>query len=71
MKTLKSIVAATDFSEEARHGVDRAALIAKEQQARLELLHVISRSSLDALDNVFRAPADVEAKLVDYKPGKK
>lgn len=65
MKTLKSIVAATDFSEKARHGVDRAALIAKEQQARLELLHVISRSSLDALDNVFRAPADVEAKLVD------
>ena len=65
MKALKSIVAATDFSEEARHGADRAALLAKEQQAQLDLLHVISRSSLDALDKVFRAPADVEAKLVD------
>ena len=65
MKSLKSIVAATDFSEEARHAADRAALLAKEQQAQLDLLHVISDSSLNALHKLFRAPADVEAKLVD------
>jgi len=65
MKSIKSIVAATDFSEEARHGAERAGIVAGEQQARLDLLHVISRSSLDALDKVFNAPADVETKLVD------
>ena len=65
MKSIKSIVAATDFSEEARHGAERAGIVAGEQQARLDLLHVVSRSSLDALVKVFRAPADVEAKLVD------
>jgi nucleotide-binding universal stress UspA family protein len=65
MKSIKSIVAATDFSQEARHGAERAGIVAEEQQARLDLLHVISRSSLDALDKVFRTPADIETKLVD------
>ncbi len=66
MASIQSIIAATDFSEEARYGAERAGIVAREQWARLDLLHVISRSSLDALGTVFRVPADVEADRVDY-----
>lgn len=65
MKSIKSIVTATDFSDEARHAAERAAIVAREQQAQLDLLHVINDSSLNALHKLFRAPADVDAKLVD------
>ena len=42
MKTMTSIVAATDFSDEAQHAAERAAIVAKEQHASVNLLHVIS-----------------------------
>lgn len=62
---MKTIIAATDFSDEARYAVERAAIVAKEQRAHLSLLHVMSRSALDDLRKLFRAPTDVEAKLID------
>jgi nucleotide-binding universal stress UspA family protein len=65
MRMMKFIVAATDFSDVARHATDRAAIVAREQQAPLELVHVISGSSLNALHKLLRASAEVEAKLVD------
>lgn len=65
MKTMTSIAAATDFSDEARHAAERAALVAREQCAHLNLLHVISGSSLNDLRKLFCPPADVEAKLID------
>ena len=44
-----AIVAATDFSDDAGNAVRRAALLAARHGATLEVLHVVSRSSLEAL----------------------
>lgn len=46
MPTQPPIVAATDFSSEANRAVLRAALIAKQQDAELHLLHVIAPLAL-------------------------
>jgi nucleotide-binding universal stress UspA family protein len=62
---MKMIIAATDFSEEAGYAAERAAIVAKEQRARLSLLHVISRSALDDVRKLFQPPTDVETKLID------
>ncbi|BFU94727.1 MAG: hypothetical protein NTNFB02_14490 [Nitrospira sp.] len=62
---MKSIVAATDLSDEARHAAERGAIVAKEQQAQLNLMHVISGSSLSALSKLFQGSAGVEARLID------
>lgn len=43
------ILAATDFSQDAGNALARAALLAKRQGEPLEVLHVVSRSSLDAV----------------------
>jgi len=65
MKTMTSIVAATDFSDSAGHAARRAAVIAEGLQARLDLMHVISEPPLSSLSSVFQAPADAEARLID------
>ena len=62
---MKTILAATDFSDEARHAADRAAIVTKEQHAHLSLLHVVSSSALNDVRKLFQAPTDVEAKLID------
>ncbi|MGE3976484.1 MAG: universal stress protein [Nitrospira sp.] len=62
---MKTIIAATDFSDEARHAAERAAIIAEEQRAHLSLLHVMSRSALSDARKLFQTPTDVEAKLID------
>ena len=69
MKTMTSIIAATDLSDAAQYAAERAAIVAKEQQARLNLLHVISDSALRDLRRLFHAPAEVEAKLIDDARG--
>ncbi len=43
------IIAATDFSDDARHAVQRAAMLASTLRVELELLHVVGRSSLVAV----------------------
>jgi nucleotide-binding universal stress UspA family protein len=58
------IVAATDFSPDAGYAVSRAALLASQYRASLELLHVVSRSSLDALREWVRTPADFAERMV-------
>src|SRR5574337_22766 len=62
---MKTIIAATDFSDEARYAAERAAIIAEEQRAHLRLLHVMSRSALNDVRKLFRTPTDAEAKLID------
>ena len=62
---LDGVVAATDFSEEAGKAVRRAALLALQHGASLELLHVVSQSSLDAVRRWVRTPADVADRLVE------
>jgi len=49
MNTFRSLLAATDFSEDAQNACRRAALIAREQGAALELLHVVSEPPLALL----------------------
>lgn len=61
---LKQLVAATDFSEDAVNAVHRAAMLASEQSAELELLHVVNQSSLDALHTWVRTPVDVVDRLM-------
>jgi len=62
---MKTIIAATDFSDEARYAAERAAIIAEEQRAHLSMLHVMSRSALSDVRKLFQTPTDVEAKLID------
>jgi nucleotide-binding universal stress UspA family protein len=63
--TPSRIVAATDFSHDAGNAVRRAALLARLHGIEFELLHVISRSSLDAVREWVREPADFADRLVE------
>ncbi|MFO0700760.1 MAG: universal stress protein [Nitrospira sp.] len=65
MNRIRSIVAATDFSDEARHAAERAAMVAVEQHAQLSLLHVIDQSALNSLGRLSTAPSELETKLID------
>jgi len=54
-------VAATDFSRDAGYACRRAALLAAEHGARLELLHVVDKAPLERLRQAFRTkPARVD-----------
>jgi|tagenome__1003787_1003787.scaffolds.fasta_scaffold20961739_3 nucleotide-binding universal stress UspA family protein len=68
MSDLNRILAATDFSEEAERASYRAALLAAERHAQLDLLHVVSKPSLDALRDLFRASPDVPDQLLENVP---
>ena len=57
------ILAATDFSSDAGHALRRAALLAKRQGEPLDVLHVVSRPSLDAVREW--VPAGVAERLVE------
>jgi nucleotide-binding universal stress UspA family protein len=64
MGALKSLLAATDFSDDSRNAARRAARLAAEQGAQLTLLPVMSGPSLETLRDMFRVPEDAEAMLV-------
>ncbi|MGH8616991.1 MAG: universal stress protein [Burkholderiales bacterium] len=64
MKKIESILAATDFSDDAGHAIARAAMVASEQRAGLGLLHVISEPSLSAVKSLLNGAGDIEACLV-------
>jgi len=49
MSEADTILVATDFSEHARHAVDRAALLARETGSLLTLMHVLPGGALDEL----------------------
>src|SRR6185369_2393524 len=59
------IVAATDFSTDAGNAVRRAALLASMHSSQLEVLHVVEKSSLDAVRAWIRTPPDAAERLVD------
>jgi nucleotide-binding universal stress UspA family protein len=65
LATLSRIIAATDFSDDAGNAVRRAALLARLHGIELELLHAVSRSSLDAVREWVREPADFADRLVE------
>src|SRR5688572_2021916 len=62
---LKRFVAATDFSEHALWAAQRAALLAAQHGAQLELLHVVAQAPLNALRALLRAKPKGVASLVE------
>jgi nucleotide-binding universal stress UspA family protein len=66
MSRVPRLLAATDLSAPARHAAERAALIAAETGAGLDLLHVASLAPLEKLRQlVGEVPADLEQQLLD------
>lgn len=53
MKRLHTLLAATDLSAPSRHAALRAALLARQSGARLELVHVLESGALDELRRLF------------------
>lgn len=66
MSTAARLLATTDFSAPSRHAALRAALIARDIGATLDLLHVVSRSPVDALRQLLTdVPAALEQQVLD------
>ena len=65
MTKFDSIVAATDFSDDADHAVERAAGICAATGARGTLLHVIEFPWLDSLKRLVKLPTGMDASIVD------
>ncbi len=65
MDRIESILTAVDFSEDSRSAASRAFLLAKDHSARLELLHIISDSTIQAMGELFQPPADQRTRLIE------
>lgn len=69
-RPLRQLLALTDFSASARHAAERAALLAKETGAALDLLHVIATGPMEQLQRLSGGlPAGVEEGLIDAARG--
>jgi len=58
------MVCATDFSTDAGAALQRAVMLAREHQATLEVLHVVSRESLNTLQQWLPEPLGLGERLV-------
>lgn len=66
MPKLQRLLAATDLSAPARHAADRAAMLARQTNASLDLVHVASLAPLEKLRRLVNAvPATLEQQLLD------
>jgi nucleotide-binding universal stress UspA family protein len=66
MAALKNILAATDFSAPARHAAERAALLAGNVGAGLDLIHVATPAPMEKLRHLLGdLPAEIEQRLID------
>ncbi|WP_332671680.1 universal stress protein [Aromatoleum sp.] len=66
MTPFKRLLAATDLSAPARHAAERAALLARELGASLDLLHVVNPAPIEKLRQlVADMPAEVAQRVVD------
>jgi nucleotide-binding universal stress UspA family protein len=65
MATKRLFLVATDFSHDAQHAIYRTALLAREQQAGLLLLHVMNKPSLLSLKTLLGMPVDIDRRLQD------
>jgi len=52
--SLRTLLAATDLSAPSRHTVQRAAMLAKESGAKLELVHVLQQNVLDEVRELLK-----------------
>ena len=67
MTWFKSILVATDFSDNATHAVRKAALLAEHQAARLTLLHVVNPAGFKPLRQWFAPSIDVDLKAAQAR----
>ncbi len=67
MKPFDSILVATDFSAAANNAVRRAALLAREHNARLSILHVIDRSGLYRSGKGYSPAIDMPVKTAQAR----
>lgn len=66
MTPFKRLLAATDLSAPARHAAERAALLAHELGASLDLLHVLNPAPIEKLRQlVADMPAELEQRVLD------
>lgn len=65
MTSIKKLVAAIDFSDDSRNAASRTFQLAAEHGAKLELLHVISESFLQAFDELCRPPVCEGIRLIE------
>lgn len=65
MNTIGSLLIATDFSEDGRAAGHRAAQLAVQLGARLDLLHVMNGPSLSALRELFDLAPAADAELIE------
>ena len=65
MSAISPVLAAVDFSDDSRRAARRAALVASEQGARLELLHVVSSASAATLRDMLRRHAGAQARVTE------
>ncbi len=63
MSAFDPVLAAVDFSDDARRAATRATLVAAEQGARLGLLHVLSNASASSLRDLLRPHSGVQAQV--------
>ena len=67
MKRFKSILVATDFSDNATNAVQKAALLAEHHAARLTLLHVVNPVGFKPLRQWFAPSIDVDRQAVQAR----
>lgn len=67
MTTFTSILAATDFSIDGNNAVRRAALLAHEHGARLELVHVLNPAGCKPLRDWFSPSIDIDLKAAQAR----
>lgn len=60
MNSLRTILAATDFSADGNNAVHRAALLARQHDARLSILHVVTPAGSHLWRGWFRRSIDLE-----------
>ncbi|WP_084162415.1 HAD-IC family P-type ATPase [Methylocaldum szegediense] len=65
LRTPKTVLAATDFSDDATNAACRAAMLAAEQGGRLELLHVVSGTSPAVVREMLLTHDGAEEKLIN------
>lgn len=66
MIELNRLLVATDLSDPARHAAVRAAMIAREHGASLDLVHVVNLSPLEKLQRlVTDIPVELEQRILD------
>lgn len=67
MNSLRSILAATDFSADGNNAVHRAALLARQHNARLNILHVVTSAGSNHWRGWFRWSIDIDLEAAQAR----